>query len=455
MEPCQGLPDRPCPELCCDSTVHWTIYDLFLCNHCERTRERLREDEINKLKSFPALGVKQAKSSKSSSGASKTDQLPGTSVSASPIIDEKLTNQISSSGAATSDLPAKRGTDNGGNGCAECCPHCLIQLTGKRQVKCDVCSCSYHQKCTGMTSKVFDKLITSFAEVGWVCSDCKDAARSSFRRMETAISKMAEELAIVTSEMNSFKLELHNIKSTPVLRTEWREPTTGNSSGNSSNNDGVDEARTTLIIHRTLNDAARRKRNVIVTGLPESDTHDDRSEFLRLCEENLTVKPIVSDNACIRIGKQLPNVPRRLLVRLSSEDVAVAVLKDAHRLRATASNVFINPDLSPAAAKLAYEARKKRRELKQRQSNIRVMDTAHDGEEINLPIIVTRSSPTLTRTADPVKTGSEDKLPTAGPITNVQALPSSSPGRNTQPNNQVASVAQTAHSFRSGLVCNQ
>jgi hypothetical protein len=124
-----------------------------------------------------------------------------------------------------------------------------------------------------------------------------------------------------------------------------------------------------VVVHRTLHDTARRKRNVIITGLPESQTSDDRSEFLRLCEENLTIKPMVAINGCIRIGKQLPNVPRRLLVRLSSEEAAAAVLKDAPKLRSSVvqhvvCNVYINPDLAPAAAKLAYEARKKRRELK-------------------------------------------------------------------------------------------
>ena len=77
------------------------------------------------------------------------------------------------------------------------------------------------------------------------------------------------------------------------------------------------------------------------------------------------MKPAIHDNACIRIGKQFPNMPRRLLVRLSSDESAAAMLNEAYKLRssATAGNVYINPDLSPAAATLAYEARKKRREL--------------------------------------------------------------------------------------------
>jgi len=61
----------------------------------------------------------------------------------------------------------------------DCCPHCLMQLSGKRQVR-----SMYAQKCTKMTSKLFDKFIASVAEIDWVgpvYSDCKQTVRSSFR----------------------------------------------------------------------------------------------------------------------------------------------------------------------------------------------------------------------------------------------------------------------------------
>jgi len=49
--PCQGLPDRPCPKMRCDSTVPYSIYDLFLCEYCERIRAKEKKREkINKLK---------------------------------------------------------------------------------------------------------------------------------------------------------------------------------------------------------------------------------------------------------------------------------------------------------------------------------------------------------------------------------------------------------------------
>jgi hypothetical protein len=45
---CQGLPDRPCPWSRCDDTVHNTIYDLFLCNNCEKTRDEAKTDAATK-----------------------------------------------------------------------------------------------------------------------------------------------------------------------------------------------------------------------------------------------------------------------------------------------------------------------------------------------------------------------------------------------------------------------
>ena len=131
--------------------------------------------------------------------------------------------------------------------------------------------------------------------------------------------------------------------------------------------------------------------SIIITGQPESQTSDDRTEFLRMCEENLTIEPTIATNGCIRIGKQLPNVPRRILARLNSEETAATVLKDAPKLRSSvdrhvARNVYINPDLAPAAAKLVFEARKKRRELKWRQQNNETTSTMNSiSQSANAP----------------------------------------------------------------------
>ena len=131
----------------------------------------------------------------------------------------------------------------------------------------------------------------------------------------------------------------------------------------------------TLIVHRAVNDINRRKRNIVVSGLPEASSgKSDRKAFDEFCEYFMPFKPVLTnDNCCKRIGKQQNGKPRRLLVKLSSEEMAVSLLEAARGLRHSsdqyvAANVFFNADLSPSAAKLAFEERKKRREVRGHQA---------------------------------------------------------------------------------------
>ena len=134
-------------------------------------------------------------------------------------------------------------------------------------------------------------------------------------------------------------------------------------------------------MHRLLRDADRRKRNVIVTGLPENDGVGDEAQFMNLCETHLSCKPIVTN--CLRIGKMTTGKPRRLLVRLRNDNVASQLLKDARLLRhaadaTVARTVYINPDLAPTAAKIAYEERQQRRAKKQHGSQQDVAAGSHE-----------------------------------------------------------------------------
>lgn len=132
------------------------------------------------------------------------------------------------------------------------------------------------------------------------------------------------------------------------------------------------DAHTAMIIHRTLKDVSRRRCNVIVSGLPEENSvDDDQKAFLNICEQWLSVKPNLPNGCCTRIGKQLQSgVPRRLLIHTGSEETANAILKEARLLRHSddievSERIFINPDLAPEAAKLAYEQRQRRRTNRQ------------------------------------------------------------------------------------------
>lgn len=78
---------------------------------------------------------------------------------------------------------------------------------------------------------------------------------------------------------------------------------------------------------------------------------------------------------CVRLGKQLPDKPRRLLVHLRSENVAAELLTAARHLRnaddpVIAQQVYVNEDLTPEAAKLASEAREQRRRQRNQQNTM-------------------------------------------------------------------------------------
>jgi hypothetical protein len=141
---------------------------------------------------------------------------------------------------------------------------------------------------------------------------------------------------------------------------------------------------TALVVYRTLNDVARRKRNIIMTGLPESNEVDDRTAFEQLCEMWLPIKPALAEDSCKRVGQQQPGRPRRLLVHLSSEETAADLLHAAPWLRQSsdgyiAENVYFNADLSRAAAKLAYEQRQQRRESQLRRRRASYNNTGNNG----------------------------------------------------------------------------
>jgi hypothetical protein len=76
--------------------------------------------------------------------------------------------------------------------------------------------------------------------------------------------------------------------------------------------------------------------------------------------------------SCKRLGEIVEGRIRKLLVRLNTDAAATELLRCAHRLRhatdSTVASIYINTDLSPAEAKLAFEARRRRREqVSQRQ----------------------------------------------------------------------------------------
>ena len=245
----------------------------------------------------------------------------------------------------------------------------------QNKITCDICHEHFHGMCTGISVDVYTVLMSIFNAVGWVCPDCRAASNSKLTNLQSSLSRTNDELSVMRALIADLKQEIDSVKA----NTE-HAATTQNYSDSAQPTIGPPDA---LIkeISQVVSDLNRRKKNIIISGLPEpigtneSDKRQaDQMAFVHLCEEHLDTKPSLSHLGCRRLGKPeiFVNKPRKLLVCLTSETSASNILKSAKMLRSCddtsiASHVYINPDLSPADSKIAFERRQRKRQSRQDQ----------------------------------------------------------------------------------------
>jgi len=73
----------------------------------------------------------------------------------------------------------------------------------------------------------------------------------------------------------------------------------------------MDKAEVQLEVCCSIHDAAKRKCNLVITGLPaaaKSSPQDDCVAFTQLCKEHLSVKPVLSHKGCRRLAKRIDQV---------------------------------------------------------------------------------------------------------------------------------------------------
>jgi len=208
-------------------------------------------------------------------------------------------------------------------------------------------------------SLVFDtEQILNIAKlIGWVCHECTVLATTKLNNLQSAVNTLFE--------------EVNKLKATVAASETSSSPCFAQPVTSKSKKEMVSEV--SLVVHQTLNDKARRRCNVVISGLPEPDEGDadsnklaDSQLFATMCEQYLEVKPALSNKGCVRLGRyeQSRTSPRKLLVHLNSETSASDLLRSSRCLRRyrECANIYINPDLSPAESKIAYEQRKRRRD---------------------------------------------------------------------------------------------
>ena len=259
----------------------------------------------------------------------------------------------------------------------EICDHC--QTPCDSTIRCDVCLLKFDNECCNLPSEVFITLRSIISSTGWVCQDCRSACRSKIAQIQCTQSEMAEKLSDTFASLAYLQDEVQQLKTHSSTDASKAGKSTGAVQSDSypaSNQGDISTNVPTAVIEstvlNTLTDRERRKQNLIITGLPESNDNDDTEQaeylFVKICEEHLNLKPLPVHQKTQRLGKKNEDgKPRRLFVKLQSENCVKDVLAAAKSLRLSddeyvRKSVYINADLSPAEAKLAYEKRQKRRE---------------------------------------------------------------------------------------------
>ena len=397
MPLCNGLPTGPCPSKRNDSTVRLGEGDLMLCKSCDTFRHQ-QWLESKKKATKPA--DKTDASSAASHSESKSEPVNASSTEAPSTSNRKLEdNRASSSrcgkigGEPTAgikplaDNKAKgkkvnsrkkekkisdknavaSDTDSDDDTQGAICASCLSTIDANCvKVTCTVCDGVYHPACTGIQEKVRRQFLGLLEQLGWVCEDCRIAARHTVQKLRSEITVLTETVADLQTQVIMLasynRVQNHSSVTTPLTLPSDDTPQ------GTSVVAQVQLPTSEEEIHKALNDLNRRKRNVIITGLAENvDAASDAADFQQLCQDYLHCKPLVVN--CFRLGQRIQGKPRRLLIRLRDEGTAAELLRSSRLLRESnnpliAKAVYINPDLTPTAAKIAFEERQKRRQKK-------------------------------------------------------------------------------------------
>ena len=336
------------------------------------------------------------------------------------------------------------------------CPQCH-ESTDLNCIVCSICCDSFHQECTGMSAKAYDVLMSVVTETGWVCGTCRSTSKSKMSELQSSLARTNETLSDLMAVVDKLKSDTDSLKySQNVIHasTVTDHDTTVTPHTDTHQHATLAEAPSSnaVEISKIVHDLNRRKRNVVVSGLPESaceSLHDQQSadsvSFTQLCEENLPVKPSISKQGCKRLGRRNDDAakPRKLLVYLNSESAATSLTECAKELRKSddltvASTIFINPDLSPAEARLAFEVRQKRRE-RYRNTHQHLMQSTVDTHD---------TTPTLPTAAAVAGTVNTDACTNTGHVHSDSDIPRGSAAIN---NGATSSVIPAAASSSDSL----
>ena len=209
----------------------------------------------------------------------------------------------------------------------EKCVFCHSECDNTTCIQCDDCEQFYHLKCCGVKDTDFTVAISITSLLGWTCRACRADTVKELKKLRSEFTELKARCKTAPGEVFH-----HTINSA----NESRQVTSNIPTGATKNRPQIscDDQKVTYsamvkLVSRTVIDTNSRKRNVIVSGLPE-DGCDDEKMFSDLCQDHFAIKPSLRLNGTQRVGNA---VPRRMIVRLESEIAAFELIRCAKNLR--------------------------------------------------------------------------------------------------------------------------
>ena len=258
------------------------------------------------------------------------------------------------------------------------CPHCSKECCSEsKAVQCDLCGTWAHACCEGISNDLYDKFNVLCAKVSNIsyyceanhCSSrikqlvhdhhvnlqqqvdfpslrCLQAEQTNLHRL---ISEVANKIDDLTSRNNVLRNEVG--AASEMIITE-KSPVIHS------------PASTFLTVAEELDDRERRKNNVIIYNLPETDPSRDKTWFIDLCKRIFDIN--VNVTKILRLGKHVENRARPLLVVVDDLSHKEFLVSHSYYLRRHSEykDVYITTDMTK------YQREKHRKlvqELKQRR----------------------------------------------------------------------------------------
>ena len=290
-------------------------------------------------------------------------------------------------------------------------------------LQCCLCDMFFHALCCDIDESLLDDLHVVHDVGGWCCLICRSLNKNSNNKtskVQSLTQKNADNIETIKIELNKLGEHLKSLSrgSTQVVHgvlgggsspgTSAPKPSSKSVGGklysnvlsprsipvsvqNSSQNrvrnsmSGLDNELHTAVlsaVHEEFSSISKRAFNIVVTGMPPSNTGSDTDQFVELCFSMLDIQPHVKSTW--RMGEQITGKIQPLLITLESTDEVDNILSIAKNLRQSTSLqvrqfIYFNKHMTKAESLAAFKTREKRRNSRLGKNKIvDFIDTASD-----------------------------------------------------------------------------